>query len=1235
MNSKHGYYFLTLLILMFSGILEAQQLKTFSTIPGRTSSNQYTSRVREVGSTTWQDEFVIQTTCKPQVLADGVTDSGYFGNLNGWSASYIAFEFANTSVEVEISTKDGSPITKAVVRPAGDATVTISGGKAIVTFTKNANVNVDINGQMEDNYTGSGYAGPAVHTFSIFANPIYNAPITGKVITLQPNQDIRALNRADWDAIIFAPGVHNIGTQFEIQSNETLYIPGDAIVHGTIHPNITAHPIGWTIYGSGALSGEDLVWNGDGAIQNKCFTNSSEGARLEGFMILDPANHTYNMGNSGTTINVYKNLKIFGWRKNGDGLNAFENSDISDCFFRVQDDLFYLGTNVKIHNNTTWTDSNGAVMYLAKGDVNSYFKDIKVIYNRKMWHGWNSGVISMRNTDGNIENVLCQNITVEDPFPTVALFYGTISTTAEPTNGCVFNNIVFDNITQVASRVDGNKMDLLGTSKSIWKNITIKNCKYQGQTLTAFDANWNINTYVDQNTVKFVGGTTTNYTINASAGANGSIGPNGNVSVISGANQSFAITANSGYQVDAVTVDGTNLGAITSHAFNNVTANHTISATFKSISTGTINAFSQIEAESFSSMSGVQTQICSEGGLNVSHIENGDYIVFNNVNFDSGAVSLDARVATSTAGGSIEVRLDGIAGQLVGTCTVTSTGDFQTWITKNFAISGANGTHNLYLKFTGGTGFLFNLNWIKFNAGITTFTITASAGSNGSISPSGNVSVNSGANQSFAITANSGYQVDAVTVDGTNLGAITSHTFNNVIANHTISATFKPISTGTINAFSQIEAESYSSMLGVQTETCSEGGLNLSHIENGDYIVFNNINFDSGAVSLDARVATSTAGGSIEVRLDGIAGPLVGTCVVTNTGGFQTWITKNCAISGASGNHNLYLKFTGGTGFLLNLNWIKFNAGSGVAPNVSALTGWVSGLTNTKVSGNNRLMVVMVMGEHTADFSATGVTYGGQSMTRQTDKLYYVGGNRSYASIFTLNEAGVNSASSGTIAVSWSAIPSAGNSIYSVLLDNVDQTSPVSATANNALTGTTVTTNALSAISGNMVIMCGATENNTTITFNNSITKQFESNTSWGDGTGGNKMASGVSEIPSFSQSASGRMVLCALVVKKSSGSTTARISQSQATLSVEENLISSNKVKLYPNPVSSILTIESDSKSEKEIIVINTLGQVVFRTKSNSPNTQIDIQSLNVSGFVIVQVIEDGTVSNHKVIVK
>lgn len=43
------------------------------------------------------------------------------------------------------------------------------------------------------------------------------------------------------------------------------------------------------------------------------------------------------------------------------------------------------------------------------------------------------------------------------------------------------------------------------------------------------------------------------------------------------------------------------------------------------------------------------------------------------------------------------------------------------------------------------------------------------------------------------------------------------------------------------------------------------------------------------------------------------------------TGGNQTWTTKTCAVTGAAGVHDLYLKFTGGSGQLVSSNWWKFN----------------------------------------------------------------------------------------------------------------------------------------------------------------------------------------------------------------------------------------------------------------------------------------------------------------------
>jgi hypothetical protein len=77
-----------------------------------------------------------------------------------------------------------------------------------------------------------------------------------------------------------------------------------------------------------------------------------------------------------------------------------------------------------------------------------------------------------------------------------------------------------------------------------------------------------------------------------------------------------------------------------------------------------------------------------------------------------------------------------------------------------------------------------------FNA-TSTYEITASAGANGSISPSGAVEVNCGADQAFTITADSGYAVADVLVNGVSVGAVTTYTFENVTEDQAISASFE------------------------------------------------------------------------------------------------------------------------------------------------------------------------------------------------------------------------------------------------------------------------------------------------------------------------------------------------------------------------------------------------------------------------------------------------------------
>jgi hypothetical protein len=522
MQSNLNYFFVLLSLLLITNIIQAQKLVTFPDIPGRTPSDKYVCRVRQVGTEEWKPAFVIQTKCKnnpDENTPPTGPDNGYFKMLDGWSASFIAFEFSGTSVEVEISKVGGAPITKAMVRPVGHTSAAqITNGKAYIVFDKPANVNVDIDGQMEDKYTGMDYAGPKIHTISLFGNPVYKEPsaTNTRVISLNPGEAIPQGTSSAWDTIVFKPGVHNIGTPYTIYSNKVLYIPGNAIVHGTIHPkNAWGNDASknWSVYGSGAISGENNVWTGDENKNAKTFTYQAEAARLEGFVVMDPANHTFNMNQTGPNekVNVYKNLKVFGWRKNSDGINAFRNSVITDCFFRCQDDVFYYGgDNVKISNCVTWNDANGAVVYVTKGATTmdmSYFKDINVIYHRAYWHYWDGGrVVSFRDRKpGNtIKNVQIRNVLIEDPKSAFPPFYMKMSNPDNSSAAVNFDNIIIENVRQEYPAVtlpgrEPTRNTMLGLDDARkFKNITFKNCYYNGKWLGSFtDGNFLVNKYVE------------------------------------------------------------------------------------------------------------------------------------------------------------------------------------------------------------------------------------------------------------------------------------------------------------------------------------------------------------------------------------------------------------------------------------------------------------------------------------------------------------------------------------------------------------------------------------------------------------------------------------------------------------------------------------------------------------------------------------------------------------------
>jgi hypothetical protein len=228
------------------------------------------------------------------------------------------------------------------------------------------------------------------------------------------------------------------------------------------------------------------------------------------------------------------------------------------------------------------------------------------------------------------------------------------------------------------------------------------------------------------------------FTITASASVGGTISPEGATAVYEYSSKTFAIAPATGYRISDVVVDGTSAGAVASYTFLNVTANHTISAVFTEVPTYTITA--------------------SAG--------------------DGGTISPSGTVTVSD-GSSPTFTISPLPGYAVATVTVDGS---PVGAVSTYTFTNVSANHTIAATFVSAP-----------------YTITASAGSGGSISPSGTVTVAAGSSQTFTIAPSSGYEVLSVLIDGVSAGALYSYTFSSVTSNHTISASFSPLTKNQIN----------------------------------------------------------------------------------------------------------------------------------------------------------------------------------------------------------------------------------------------------------------------------------------------------------------------------------------------------------------------------------------------------------------------------------------------------
>ena len=194
---------------------------------------------------------------------------------------------------------------------------------------------------------------------------------------------------------------------------------------------------------------------------------------------------------------------------------------------------------------------------------------------------------------------------------------------------------------------------------------------------------------------------------------------------------------------------------------------------------GTVTCPENIDANGVALTTSITITVSAAGivGAPTPSVESGTYTENQKVALAS---STEGATIYYTTNGSEPGRTSGT--RYTGPITVPGT-EGQSITTTLKAIAVKNGMQDSEVK-----TFTYTINIPK---PIVKHTITATAGANGSISPSGKVEVVEGADQAFSITANEGYEIESLKVDGKTVNTAASYTFPNVRAAHTIEATFK------------------------------------------------------------------------------------------------------------------------------------------------------------------------------------------------------------------------------------------------------------------------------------------------------------------------------------------------------------------------------------------------------------------------------------------------------------
>ncbi len=281
------------------------------------------------------------------------------------------------------------------------------------------------------------------HPLLIFANPL--------------EEDVP--NKMDEDVIYFESGYHEIGDNYIIPSNKTVYIEGGAYIKGQFAAS-DANSI--KIRGRGIVSGEDYPAR---THNHMIQMNDVKDVEIEGITIIHSPKYMIALRGENHYLH---NIKMMGWWFSTDGISAGENTIIENCFFKVNDDAVKLyKSNTIVRNCVIWQLENGAPFMISwngsRDFGNVHVHDIEIIRVEHHWDNENLAVVcAVHGGRAHISNFLIENIVIDNSkwrlfhLVTRPNRWGKWNTKEGSLSDMIFKNIYFHNKQEIPSLIMGH-----------------------------------------------------------------------------------------------------------------------------------------------------------------------------------------------------------------------------------------------------------------------------------------------------------------------------------------------------------------------------------------------------------------------------------------------------------------------------------------------------------------------------------------------------------------------------------------------------------------------------------------------------------------------------------------------------------------------------------------------------------------------------------------------------------